>query len=312
MENARISQLNPAGPLSGAEYMPLTQVDPTSQELYTLYTNPEAIKTYILNTIGDRLIPAGSIVTYGGTASASEVVPGWLLCDGSLVLRNTYATLFSRIGTTYGSTDSTNFRLPNLRGRVIMGYCNTTSTQSFSTIAGANWPATSTVAVGDVGGEFYHQITNSELPLSSISILNGSSAPTPRTIYNRTGNGTWEDSLNASIPGGLAGVYGGVVPSTLDLQFSFNQSTVQVTNAGVWTEVGTTGNNNSLTVRRSVRVDSNGDVKVKVLDRGWGGHGLTVTAYIPTSALTTARLAGASIPHNVTQPYMTLNYIIKY
>ena len=255
MNDARISQLNPAGPLSGAEYMPLTQVDPITQQLYTLYTNPEAIKTYILNTIGDKLIPAGSIMTYGGTASGAEVVPGWLLCDGSLVLRSTYATLFSRIGTTYGSTDASNFRLPNLKGRVIMGYCNTTSTQSFSSIAGANWPATTTVAVGDVGGEFYHQLSTSELPAHSHAVTD----PGHKHMFGA--DDLW--------PQQAAFISRGITPVPNSNLGYDARSNAQNAYANLW---------------------------------------------YTTSAATNISIgnAGGGMTHNTMQPYMALNYIIKY
>lgn len=48
--------------------------------------------------------------------------PGWLLCDGSAVSRETYADLFSAIGTTFGIGDnSTTFNLPDFKGRSPMG-----------------------------------------------------------------------------------------------------------------------------------------------------------------------------------------------
>lgn len=53
--------------------------------------------------------PIGAIVPYGGTTAPT----GWLVCDGSAVSRTTYASLFSVIGTRYGSGDSsTTFNLP--------------------------------------------------------------------------------------------------------------------------------------------------------------------------------------------------------
>jgi len=42
---------------------------------------------------------------------------GWAFCDGSLLAIQTYAALFSVIGTTYGGNGTTNFALPDLRGR---------------------------------------------------------------------------------------------------------------------------------------------------------------------------------------------------
>lgn len=48
--------------------------------------------------------------------------PGWLLCYGQAVSRATYADLFDKIGTTYGSGDgSTTFNLPDRRGRAAFG-----------------------------------------------------------------------------------------------------------------------------------------------------------------------------------------------
>ncbi|ELY3804618.1 tail fiber protein [Cronobacter sakazakii] len=47
---------------------------------------------------------------------------GWLVANGSAVSRVTYARLFSRIGTLYGSGDgSTTFNLPDARGVVLRG-----------------------------------------------------------------------------------------------------------------------------------------------------------------------------------------------
>jgi microcystin-dependent protein len=67
----------------------------------------------------DALVPPGQIVAYGG----GSVPAGWLLCDGTAVNRVTYARLFAAIGTTYntGGEAGTDFRLPDFRGRMVMG-----------------------------------------------------------------------------------------------------------------------------------------------------------------------------------------------
>lgn len=53
---------------------------------------------------------------------------GWALCNGQAVSRTTYATLFSRIGTTYGSGDgSTTFNVPDFRNRFPVGAGSTYS-----------------------------------------------------------------------------------------------------------------------------------------------------------------------------------------
>jgi microcystin-dependent protein len=63
-------------------------------------------------------MPVGAVFAY----AAATAPTGYLLCDGALVSRVTYATLFAAIGTTYGSGDgSTTFNVPDLRDWFIRG-----------------------------------------------------------------------------------------------------------------------------------------------------------------------------------------------
>lgn len=64
-------------------------------------------------------LPAGAVQVFAMNSAPS----GWLSCDGSAISRTTYSTLFSTIGTTYGTGDgSTTFNLPDLRGEFIRGW----------------------------------------------------------------------------------------------------------------------------------------------------------------------------------------------
>jgi microcystin-dependent protein len=45
---------------------------------------------------------------------------GWLTCDGQLLPISQFTALFSLLGTTYGGNGTSNFALPDLRGRVPM------------------------------------------------------------------------------------------------------------------------------------------------------------------------------------------------
>lgn len=78
-----------------------------------------------------KVNPAGTALEYGtvsgapvgaifmwGTVSAPT---GYLLCDGSSLLRADYPDLFAVIGTQFGSADATHFNLPNLVGRFPVG-----------------------------------------------------------------------------------------------------------------------------------------------------------------------------------------------
>ena len=61
---------------------------------------------------------SGMIMPYAGSSAPS----GWLLLYGQAISRSTYSSLFSAIGTTYGSGDgSSTFNVPDLRGRTIAG-----------------------------------------------------------------------------------------------------------------------------------------------------------------------------------------------
>lgn len=64
--------------------------------------------------------PAGTIITFAGPTAPG----GYLESDGRLLSRTSYPNLFNAIGTTYGNTTSTNFRIPDLRGQFVRGFDN--------------------------------------------------------------------------------------------------------------------------------------------------------------------------------------------
>ena len=66
----------------------------------------------------DAAFTSGMVMPFAGTSAPT----GWLLAYGQAVSRSTYSSLFTAIGTTYGSGDgSSTFNLPDLRGRVVAG-----------------------------------------------------------------------------------------------------------------------------------------------------------------------------------------------
>lgn len=86
--------------------------------------------------------PIGTI----GMAVFSESPVGWLPCDGRELLVSEYPKLYREIGNVYGSSSSSNFRLPDLRGRVPKG-------------TGANG-----ISLGQQGGQETVQITEETMP----------------------------------------------------------------------------------------------------------------------------------------------------
>jgi microcystin-dependent protein len=64
-------------------------------------------------------VPVGSITIRAGSADNTKVPEGWMICDGRELDIEEYKALYDVIGTTYGGLNG--FRLPDLRGRVVVG-----------------------------------------------------------------------------------------------------------------------------------------------------------------------------------------------
>ncbi len=52
---------------------------------------------------------------------------GWALCQGQTLPISANSALFSILGTTYGGNGTTNFNLPNLSGRCVLGFGSSTT-----------------------------------------------------------------------------------------------------------------------------------------------------------------------------------------
>lgn len=129
---------------------------------------------------------AGEIKMWAG----NEIPYGWLLCDGSEVSKTDYPELYGAIGDLWGTPNSSsNFKLPNLNGRVPVGY--NSSDTDFAT-------------VGKTGGEKTHKLTITEMPAhnhsrnyyssnwcanGSKSGYHGNSAGSDKVTGSRGGNG---------------------------------------------------------------------------------------------------------------------------
>jgi len=74
---------------------------------------------YAINRYVPQSVPPGAIMPF-----AMESIPsGWLLCNGAGVSRTVYSSLFSAIGTVWGTGDgSTTFNVPNFLGAFLRGW----------------------------------------------------------------------------------------------------------------------------------------------------------------------------------------------
>ena len=104
--------------------LPRSGTAPMTGDLTLANSNPTAAKHATSKAYVDSFMayasgfPVGAIAPFAGALGPV----GWLKCDGSLVNRTTYATLFAIIGTTYGAGDNTTtFGLPDLRNEFVRG-----------------------------------------------------------------------------------------------------------------------------------------------------------------------------------------------
>lgn len=125
----------------------------------------------------DPGVPVGSVITWLSASAPNGAV--WLECNGSAVSRSLYSSLFSVLGTTYGSGDgTTTFNLPDLRGMYLAG---------MPTSGGAlNTP------VGNVGNQV--SLTSNNLPQHQHSINHGHAQVTT----NKDGSHTHSTGTSSS------------------------------------------------------------------------------------------------------------------
>src|SRR5690606_26311907 len=148
------------------------------------------------STVLAGLSPTGAVIPFAGSSAPA----GWLLCDGSAVLRSEYPDLFAVVGTTYGAGDgSTTFNLPDLRQRFPLGKANTgTGSQ-----------------LGETGGSIDHR-HGLENPNSAARLWWGASSGPVRMVRRTSGVGPWSanvattQNMSALIADSTGGINGGV------------------------------------------------------------------------------------------------------
>lgn len=116
-----------------------------------------------VRTAMDKAIPVGTIAMFG----AERDPEGWMRCDGRLLDRNAYAKLFAVIGTTHGFTNSSNFRLPDIRERSVVG-------------SGTKY------SIGDKGGNATVTLSINQMPAHTHEI--GEVEDSNRRFQSRTSN----------------------------------------------------------------------------------------------------------------------------
>lgn len=231
-------------------------------------------------------IPISSIFEYAGLVAPS----GYLLCQGQAVSRTTYADLFKIIGSTYGSGDgSTTFNVPNLKGRIPVGLDD--NDVDFN-------------GLGKIGGEKAHKLTLDEIPAhnhsASTSIGNAGAHTHSASSSN---NGAHTHTIS-----GTANSAGSHYHETASTGYKVGAKNWQPTgNTGAVTNWGYDINTASAGAHTHSLSGSTNSA---------GGHTHTITVNSGGahnhSANTSISNSGGGMAHNNLQPYIVLNYIIKY
>lgn len=137
----------------------------------------------LVDTIRAQLLPVGICATFPATAVPSY----WVPLDGRTLNRTTYAALFAILGTAFntGGEAGTVFRLPDWRGRVVVGMDNISAVQGAAgRIAGA-WAST----LGGNAGEENHVLTTPEMPSHSHTPPAAGTSPSYLTYVSAGGAG---------------------------------------------------------------------------------------------------------------------------
>lgn len=140
-------------------------------------------------------LPVGMIMPSASQGSITD----WLLCDGSAVSRTEYSELYNAIGTTYGIGDgSTTFNLPNIAGKMIIGYDS--DDDDFDTLGATGGSKTHTQTVNEMPSHNHQLIGNNNTGGMAETVPYGAAA-TGTSMYaiKSTGGGQPMDIMNPYI-----------------------------------------------------------------------------------------------------------------
>ena len=255
------------------------------------------------------ITPVGSVLCYAG-----QVVPvGWLFCNGSEVSKIQYEQLYLTIGDHYGTPlNPNNFMLPNLEQRLPLGK------SSFNNLGDTSGNQTITLDVNQIPAHTHTGTTTTNGQhdhsgnIASSGLHTHSGTTSTDGTHNHTGttstDGTHTHSSNAI---GGYGNYG--------LCISNGASTVQSTDSSpnelnVWTNPGALTIYNSGAHSHSLNVANNGSHShtLNVDTNGTHTHTIDIVDNGSHNHTFTTSSVGSGSSINIMNPYIILNYIIKY
>jgi microcystin-dependent protein len=308
---------NPLGSNSMADPTILHSVQHTNanDEIEAIETELGTDPSGVYATVGARIaaleaalasaVPSGAILSYTGTTAPS----GYLLPIGQVVLRATYPALFALYGTTFntGGELATEFRMPDLRGRTLVGVDNMGGVDA-GRLAITN-------AIGVVGGAELLTLVEANLPAHVHTVNHGHAATFAVTSMTGSSGGQNVDHSH-TVPDHAHGAYtyGGngahshaALATTRSIYaaggsnaglYALNYNTPTTTDGGHEHNVGVNGSGAIGTTGASVG-------HVHSID-----HGHTMTGTVTDFAGNSGSV-GSGTAISIMQPYMTVTYIIK-
>ena len=252
---------------------------------------PKAFKDYsdFLDLI---LPPVGTIMPFVGTSAPG----GWLLCDGAQYPSTIYPKLSALCGTKFGTATAGNFRVPDLRGRVIAGVDSSQS--EFDTI-------------GETGGAKSVTLTVSNMPAH-----NHTASVSGQTISGLTLSGMTVSGLAASTAGDHSHT------ASTDTTGAHTHTTSPA--MGVHDNTTTGGSQNRLatagTWTANYSTTSSGSHSHTVSVGSGGGHSHTISGSISGGTISGGTISGGTVTVNnsgsgtavnILNPYITMNHIIR-
>lgn len=149
-------------------------------------------------------VPSGGIVAFGGTVAPT----GFLLCNGALVSRATYAALFTAIGTNYGAGDGvTTFAVPDLRQRFPMGLAASGTGNAIGATGGAidhTHTAPSHMHSVVVTRDGWNSILNTPPTTGRLAVGDAAGTGPQNSIYQATGDLTVTSAAGGTAATGTA------------------------------------------------------------------------------------------------------------
>jgi microcystin-dependent protein len=249
-------------------------------------------ETLYLN--GKTIVPSGSLIQYAGSIAPN----GWMLCQGQLLNISSYTSLFSVLSNTYGGDGVTTFALPDLRGRVTVG-------------SNSLYPLSST------GGSASHTLTISQMPSHNHT-------GTIDSVAGHTHTGAIESVADHTHIGTISSV-GNHIHNYQDAYFAENRgltgnnmygtgSGTDIDNNFIYRVLNGTLNGTYSNSPSDIPTSESGSHNHAMSNSNAGGHTHTMSnsnAGSHTHTMTNTS-TGGSASFSILQPYISLNYIIKY